>query len=426
MAVLSHRTFIEISSTVQENFAGRKVIACIIMKKNNSSTTAISSGDNAVVVSLGTGNRCITGQRLSMEGKVVNDSHAEIVCRRAFISFLYAELEKYASQQQQQESIFELTANQPKSKLKLKKGISFHLYISTAPCGDSAIFTPRQDSENNANKLLFPKEHSPTFTSKVNGITRSKIENGEGTIPIDGNEAMQTFDGILRGQRLRTMSCSDKICRWNVLGLQGALLSHIIEPVYLDSLTLGYLYDHGHLSRAICCRLLKKEKDCTADGAVGKTIKSGQDQPPPSTMSSCELPSGFRLNHPWIGRVTQHEVGRETEKTNNVSMNWAFHEQSAEVTDGRTGAQMSRTDGIPTPSRLCKHEMLNRFKHLVCRIDGFSDFLMMNADGEKKTYRELKDEAVDFQTAKKSFVDTLRNMRYGAWVTKPNEQDMFT
>ena len=56
-------------------------------------------------------------------------------------------------------------------------------------------------------------------------------------------------DGVLQGQRLLTMSCSDKIARWNVLGLQGALLSSIVNPVYLHSIVLGSLLHPNHMYR---------------------------------------------------------------------------------------------------------------------------------------------------------------------------------
>ena len=37
------------------------------------------------VVALGTGNTCVAGDALSLDGRVLNDSHAEVVARRSLL-----------------------------------------------------------------------------------------------------------------------------------------------------------------------------------------------------------------------------------------------------------------------------------------------------------------------------------------------------
>jgi hypothetical protein len=53
----------------------------------------------------------------------------------------------------------------------------------------------------------------------------------------------------------RLLSCSDKIARWNVLGLQGRRLARRLVPIYLTSVTVGRKFSRLHAERALCCRL---------------------------------------------------------------------------------------------------------------------------------------------------------------------------
>ena len=103
-----------------------RVLAAVVKKEGRMMT----------VVAMGTGTKCIKGVNLDRSGYAVNDCHAEVIARRAFVAYLYSELQKFTSIPE--DSIF---IRKPCSRLLgLKSDVSFHLYISTVPCGDAAVF----------------------------------------------------------------------------------------------------------------------------------------------------------------------------------------------------------------------------------------------------------------------------------------------
>ncbi|XP_010011029.1 PREDICTED: double-stranded RNA-specific adenosine deaminase, partial [Nestor notabilis] len=369
LAMLSHQRFNTLTARIQHSLLGRKILAAIIMRKGNKGL--------GVVVSIGTGNRCVKGEELSLKGETVNDCHAEIISRRGFVRFLYSELMKYDPSDPScaEESIFEAAGGK---RLKIKHGVTFHLYISTAPCGDGALF---DKSCSDQASVAGQAQHQPLFENPKQGKLRTKVENGEGTIPVESSDIVPTWDGIQHGERLRTMSCSDKILRWNVLGLQGALLSHFLEPVYLSSVTLGYLYSQGHLTRAICCRVAR-------DGSVL------QDR----------LRAPFHINHPEVGRVSVYDSARQTGKTKESSVNWCLADESeVEVLDGTKG----KVDGPKLDvSRVSKRKMFTLFQQL-CAKNNRRDLQSL------LVYSDAKEAARAYQEAKQSFFSTLEEMGYG-------------
>ncbi|XP_023930977.1 adenosine deaminase domain-containing protein 1, partial [Lingula anatina] len=392
MASMSHQQLHKLTASLPELEEGNKVVAAFVVKRGEA--------DSGQVVALGTGSLSITGEQLSADGRTVNDSHAEIIARRALVRYFHRELKSFY-EGNTVHSIFE-ERYKGAPLLTLKDYITIHLYISTAPCGDAALFSARSGTppplSHEEWELIQSGAHYPTFETSDHGVARTKIEGGEGTIPTEKDQlTTQTWDGIKSGQqRLRSMSCSDKILKWNVLGLQGALFSNFLEPVYVSSVTLGNLYDHGHATRAFCCRL---------EGIIR------------------DLPEGYCVNHPYIGRTTHCQTLRHANpKMSILSTNWCQGDEKVEIIDARSGKEIPSSPfktGATLASRMCKAGFFHRYKE-IAKMAKKHHLLKVN------TYRDAKLSAQSYQQAKQVFYHYLQAGGWGSWVVKPPEQELFT
>ncbi|XP_045065861.1 double-stranded RNA-specific editase 1 isoform X2 [Coregonus clupeaformis] len=362
--------FSELTDNFTSPHARRKVLAGVVM-------TTGTDVKEAQVICVSTGTKCINGEYMSDRGLALNDCHAEIIARRSLIRYLYAQLEHFLSnnKEEQQKSIF---MRCDKRGYRLKDNVQFHLYISTSPCGDARIFSPHEagmEGDRHPNR-------------KARGQLRTKIESGEGTIPVRTSNTIQTWDGVLQGERLLTMSCSDKIARWNVLGIQGSLMSYFTEPIYFSSIILGSLYHADHLSRAMYQRIADIE----------------------------DLPQQFSLNRPLLSGISNAEA-RQPGKAPNFSVNWVVGDQALEVINATTGK-----DDMGRASRLCKHALYCRFIRLHSKL---SSTLRIKVS-KPSSYHDAKEAAVEYHNAKQTLIKVFHKSGLGAWVKKPIEQDQFS
>ncbi|XP_060040454.1 double-stranded RNA-specific editase B2 [Erinaceus europaeus] len=371
LSQLVTQKFHELTGGLASIHSRHKALAGIIMSRG-------LDARQAQVVALSSGTKCISGEYLSDQGLVVNDGHAEVLARRALLLFLYAQLELYLSTRHEdwERSVF---VQLKEGGFRLRDNVLLHLYVSTSPCGDARLHSPHELSTQ-----LSASKH---VVRRFRGHLRTKIESGEGTVPVRGPSAMQTWDGVLLGEQLVTMSCTDKIARWNVLGLQGALLGYFTEPVYLHSIVVGSLRHPGHLARVLSRR--------------------------PASLGP--LPAAYRHNRPLLSGVSLAEP-RPPGKAPHFSVNWVAGTPDVEVLDATTGRR-----SCGAPSRLCKHMLASHWAHLYGKLSTRTP----GAEDVPATYCEAKLGARGYQAAKQQLLAALQAAGLGTWVQKPPEQDQF-
>lgn len=238
------------------------ILSCIILEDS----------EKFEVVALGTGTKCIGHDKMSKDGDILNDSHAEIICRRAFLRFVYESM----LSQDSDTFLFDTETQ----IFTVKPSIKFHFFTTHVPCGDAAIF-PKPELEDFGNVVnnCF-EQNSLKRTSSCDeavGTKRIRLEDDKCDIFRTGakcleadvkqdlklqgaeyhvTEVVRTKPG--RGTPTLSVSCSDKIAKWCHLGLQGALLSILLnKPIYFSSFTIagGTPFNEKALRRALFERL---------------------------------------------------------------------------------------------------------------------------------------------------------------------------
>jgi double stranded RNA-specific editase B len=174
--------------------------------------------DSMEIIGITTGSRALQREDPESTGHALRDCHAEVLARRCLLRYCYEQL-KLCLDGNSEQSIFEPIDHT--HRFRLRQSIAFHLYISMAPCGDSRLFSLRETIVDPSSLINADSRHLPR---RSRGVLRRKVDGAEGTLPtftdLDGDRAHP-------GEQLSSMSCSDKLCRWNFVGLQGKLTDWI-------------------------------------------------------------------------------------------------------------------------------------------------------------------------------------------------------
>ncbi|VBB29865.1 unnamed protein product [Acanthocheilonema viteae] len=299
----------------------------------------ISPNGEKQLVAIGAGrNAVIDGQILTnAQGNVLIHMQSTVLARRAFVLFLHNQIRNHNAEN----SVVE---HSPTSdKFRLKTGYQVVLYIS---------FPPNLRTSGEVQNL----------SCYMGG---ARLE--------DPPENPQTFADIGTSGHVYVMSLADKMLKWNYLGLQGALLSRLLEPIFMTHLCVGVPSNDKAITQAVLLRF----GDMRRGELMVKSSQTGV------------VPHG-EMYHNWVSGIG-----------------------TIERLDPFTGRTVTGS-----PSRLCKSELYESWARVMAAV---------KADEYKPVWScsEAKQSEVVYQQALQAFHLKLHENGLGMWQRKEPQIDGF-
>lgn len=394
---------------------GFKVIAAFVAVDK----TEQPGHQRPTVLSIGTGSKWLSAENFELDGGTLLDCHAEIIARRAFLCVLYENLQAIRKGRGgafgDSDLILEPASSPGEDAqtpggpaFRLKSNLALYLYVSKSPCG-SAQFP----SSSTANDLRVKKGNKGSISF----------------VGVSSCQPTSDFKRLVKGRDETTlMSCTDKVTMWAVAGVQGALLSAFVEPIFLSGLVYSEgNYELGGVQRALFGRV-----------NVGKLDENLLKVN--SSSSSTLLYSIFHqpaIGSYWPSASSDHRelvagitAGKNSSKA--ASLNW-FRLPSGSSPVELVNTETGRTSS--GRSRLSKKSLARQY----CRTASFSSLPPSEAVGRstvkenllsdrlRGTYLELKQRsAPSYMAAKWALKETLAGQGLGRWRSAPVHVDLFT